>query len=158
MAAAATSNPGEQEISIQNLSLEQLDSLKTQLEGELRQFTTSYAGLKEAQARFTGSNLSLDAITPENEGKSVFVPLTPSMYVPAKLSDTNHVLVDIGTGYYVEKEVKDAKSFLDRKIAFLQTNTDSLQELMDTKRSNLEMVIGMMQQKLKALEQQGGRK
>jgi len=25
------------------------------------------------------------------------------MYVPGKLNDVNHVLVDVGTGYFVEK-------------------------------------------------------
>jgi hypothetical protein len=34
---------------------------------------------------------------------SVLVPLTSSLYVPGKLSDTEHVLVDVGTGYYVKK-------------------------------------------------------
>jgi hypothetical protein len=34
---------------------------------------------------------------------SVLVPLTNSLYVPGKLLDTEHVLVDVGTGYYVKK-------------------------------------------------------
>ncbi len=32
----------------------------------------------------------------------MLVPLTQSLYVPGELADTNHVLVDIGTGYFVE--------------------------------------------------------
>jgi prefoldin alpha subunit len=30
------------------------------------------------------------------------VPLTESLYVPAKLADTRSVLVDVGTGYFVQ--------------------------------------------------------
>lgn len=30
------------------------------------------------------------------------IPLTESLYVPAKLADTERVLVDVGTGYYVQ--------------------------------------------------------
>lgn len=31
------------------------------------------------------------------------MPLTNSLYVPGKLSDPEHVIVDVGTGYYVQK-------------------------------------------------------
>lgn len=31
------------------------------------------------------------------------MPLTTSLYVPGKLASTHTVLVDIGTGFYVEK-------------------------------------------------------
>lgn len=36
-------------------------------------------------------------------GKQVLVPLTSSLYVPGKLSDVEHVVVDVGTGYYIKK-------------------------------------------------------
>ena len=36
-------------------------------------------------------------------GTPILVPLTPSLYVPGKLASTDVVLVDIGTGFYVEK-------------------------------------------------------
>lgn len=36
-------------------------------------------------------------------GTPILVPLTPSLYVPGKLASTDAVLVDIGTGFYVEK-------------------------------------------------------
>ena len=31
------------------------------------------------------------------------VPLTNSLYVPGKLCDPDHVIVDVGTGYFVRK-------------------------------------------------------
>jgi len=31
------------------------------------------------------------------------VPLTSSLYVPGRLIDVENVLVDVGTGYYVQK-------------------------------------------------------
>jgi prefoldin alpha subunit len=33
----------------------------------------------------------------------VLVPLTNSLYVKGRLADPDHVLVDVGTGFYVEK-------------------------------------------------------
>ena len=35
--------------------------------------------------------------------KTVLVPLTGSLYVPGKLCDVENVIVDVGTGYYVQK-------------------------------------------------------
>ena len=31
------------------------------------------------------------------------MPLTSSLYVPGTLADTENVIVDVGTGFYVEK-------------------------------------------------------
>ena len=36
-------------------------------------------------------------------GKDILVPLTTSLYVPGKLASTDTVLVDVGTGFYIEK-------------------------------------------------------
>jgi hypothetical protein len=39
----------------------------------------------------------------KTENKPILVPLTNSLYVSGTLSNASHVLVDIGTGFYVEK-------------------------------------------------------
>lgn len=36
-------------------------------------------------------------------GKQILVPLTSSLYVPGTIADTENVIVDVGTGFYVEK-------------------------------------------------------
>ena len=35
--------------------------------------------------------------------KPILVPLTTSLYVPGTLADNENVIVDVGTGFYVEK-------------------------------------------------------
>jgi prefoldin alpha subunit len=37
------------------------------------------------------------------------------MYVPRKLHDVKHVLINVGTGYYMEKTADDAKDFFKRR-------------------------------------------
>lgn len=44
------------------------------------------------------------------------MPLTQSMYVPGRIADSGKVLIDIGTGYYVEKSLPKAKEYLDRRV------------------------------------------
>lgn len=36
-------------------------------------------------------------------GRTILVPLTSSLYVPGTLADPDNVIVDVGTGFYVEK-------------------------------------------------------
>jgi len=59
--------------------------------------------LKQAQNRFADCIESCKAIDTSNKDKTILVPLTSSLYVPGKLADVEKVVVDIGTGYYVEK-------------------------------------------------------
>lgn len=41
-------------------------------------------------------------------GKKMLVPLTASLYASGTLANTNTVLVDVGTGYYIEvREISD---------------------------------------------------
>ena len=47
------------------------------------------------------------------------MPLTDSLYVPGRLVDTNNVLVDVGTGYFVGKTTGQAQTFLDKKVRAL---------------------------------------
>jgi prefoldin alpha subunit len=58
--------------------------------------------------------------------KTLLVPLTSSLYVPGKLTDHEHVLVDVGTGFFVEKDIPGATDFYERKVKDLQ---DSLKDL-----------------------------
>lgn len=44
-------------------------------------------------------------------GKQILVPLTTSLYVPGTIADTSTVIVDVGTGFYVEK-VRPRSSYL----------------------------------------------
>lgn len=49
-----------------------------------------------------GGNL-LTISSPWADKKEILVPLTNSLYVKGNLSSPDKVLVDIGTGFYVEK-------------------------------------------------------
>ncbi len=42
-------------------------------------------------------------------GKAILVPLTTSLYVAGALADTDRVIVDVGTGFYVEKVRLDSR-------------------------------------------------
>ncbi|XP_041320212.1 prefoldin subunit 5, partial [Pyrgilauda ruficollis] len=70
---------------------------------EVEFLSSSLAQLKVVQTKFVEAKECLNVLHKGNEGKDLLVPLTSSMYVPGKLQDVRTVLVDVGTGYYVEK-------------------------------------------------------
>ncbi|KAM7320288.1 hypothetical protein ACRRTK_020731 [Alexandromys fortis] len=76
------------------------------------------AQLKVVQTKYVEANNCLNVLNKSNKGKELLIPLMISMCVPGKLRDIEHVLLDVGIGYYV-KTAEDAKDFFKRKIDFL---------------------------------------
>jgi len=148
--------PGPNQISLDQLSVEQLTQVKQQLDEELNHLTTGFQSLKTAQAKFQASMDALDAIKPVNKDKKILIPLTSSLYVPGKLSDTENVIVDVGTGYYVEKSTKSAKTLYNGKILSLKSSLATLQSQLERKTENANVVLEMLRIKMSAAERGEG--
>ncbi|KAM3621708.1 uncharacterized protein V6R79_014796 [Siganus canaliculatus] len=140
-------------VNLTDLSLPQLEGLKTQLDQEIEFLTSSIGQLKVAQTKFVEAKDSLNVLNKNNEGKELLVPLTSSMYVPGSLNDVGTVLVDVGTGYYVEKKVEDAKAFFKRKIEFLTKQIEKIQPTLQEKHAMKQAVIEVMNVKIQQLQQ-----
>jgi hypothetical protein len=75
----------------------------------LEHLTTSHAKLRAAQAKFRDCVNSINygvtgSAKKGTDGRDeILVPLTSSLYVKGRLTDREKVLVDVGTGFYVEK-------------------------------------------------------
>ncbi|XP_060776290.1 prefoldin subunit 5 isoform X2 [Neoarius graeffei] len=93
-------------VNVSELSLPQLEGLKSQLDQETEFLSSSIAQLKVVQTKYVEAKDSLNVLKKSNEGKELLVPLTSSMYVPGTLNDVEHVLINVGTGYFVEKNVE----------------------------------------------------
>ncbi|XP_072420859.1 prefoldin subunit 5 [Chiloscyllium punctatum] len=70
------------------------------------------------------------------------------MYVPGKLDDVQHVLVDVGTGYYVEKDVSEARDFFTRKVEFLTKQIEKVQPALQEKYTMKQAVTEMLNQRI----------
>lgn len=66
-------------------------------------FQESLQTLKIAKSKFAGSKDALEQISGDWQDKQILVPLTGSMYVPGIVKSVDNFIIDIGTGYYVEK-------------------------------------------------------
>lgn len=148
MAGVSTSeSPYVQRIALDRLNLQQLTVLKQQFDQELSVLQDSWQTLKIAQTRFQESGSCLDKITPKAEGNEILVPLTGSMYVPGRLADTKHVLVDVGTGYYAQKNVDDAKDYFNRRVAYVTEQMEKIQQLDKEKSKIRDETVNLIEMK-----------
>lgn len=148
MATTESNKQDIQQIDLSKLNLQQLTQLKQQLDQELSVFQESLHTLKMAQGKFQESKESLEKITPQSKGKSIMVPLTGSMYVPGVLADADKVIVDVGTGYYIQKDLEGAKDYFKRKVSFLTEQMEKIQAVGLEKNKVREVVIDIMEMKI----------
>ncbi|KAF2486792.1 Prefoldin [Neohortaea acidophila] len=152
----ATAQQQGQQIDLATLSAQQLSQVKKQLDDEVQHLSSSYQNLKNAQQKFRQCIKNVqDGVAESTKDKPILVPLTSSLYVPGKLADTEHVIVDVGTGFYVEKTTKDAETFYNAKVEELGKNIKDLETIVNGKANNLRMVEEVLRQKMIAEQQPG---
>ncbi|EFX01256.1 prefoldin subunit [Grosmannia clavigera kw1407] len=141
---------GRQEsINLDSLSPQQLSAVKKQLDDEVEHLTSSFSQLAAAQGKFRECLRCVQG-KPREAGKKVLVPLTNSLYVSGTLSDPNRVIVDVGTGFYIEKDIKSAAQFYEDKITELTGNIQELEIIVQGKTNNLRVVEEVLRQKVLA--------
>ncbi|TFK98341.1 Prefoldin alpha subunit, partial [Pterulicium gracile] len=138
----------QQQVNITDLSVAQLAQVKKQLEDELTHLTNSFAQLKAAQTKFNGCIDNITEVKPESKGKTILVPLTASLYVPGKLTNPEHVIVDVGTGYYIQKTRPQALKYYRGKVDYLKKSIEGLQETIQKKQDNVQYIVSVLQNKI----------
>ncbi|KAF4947220.1 hypothetical protein FGADI_10528 [Fusarium gaditjirri] len=143
-------------INLDTLEPQQLAQVKKQLDEELEHLTTSFAQLHAAQNKFKDCLRCVKSRSTAPEGsKSVLVPLTNSLYVRGELSDADTVLVDVGTGFLVEKKLKSAETFYESKVEELGNNLKDLEVIVQRKQTNARTIEEVLRQKIMAGQGQG---
>ena len=132
---------------IDSLSPQQLQAVRDQLQDEIQRLTTSFTQLRQAGSKYRASRQALDGLGQERE---LLVPLTSALYVPGRLVPDGKVLVEIGTGYFVEREVQQAQRFCERKVLMLRENMDKVAALINQRKQSLDLVHITLQRKATA--------
>eukprot|EP00762_Andalucia_godoyi_P000087 ANDGO_02350.mRNA.1 putative prefoldin subunit 5 len=143
-------------LSIQQLAslpLEYLSQMKTQVQQDIEVLSSSMQQLRMAREKFLESLGTVEGMRSLEAGHETLVPLTESLYVPGKLVNPQQVLVEIGTNFMVPKDLKGAEEFLGRKLALLKDNVEKIGRAIAVKRKDLELVVTVLQAKVKAQQQ-----
>lgn len=134
-------NKGLPPVDLNSLPIQQLAQVKKQLDDEVQHLTSSYQQLRTAQQKFRDCIVSIKSgVANSSADKPLLVPLTSSLYVPGTLASTETVLVDIGTGFFVEKTTDQARLFYEGKVEELGRNVKDLEQIVNGKAQNLRVV------------------
>ena len=151
-AAAAAAAASDQQPA--GLSMAQIEQVRTQLQSDIEMLQSSIQRLQYAQEGFGESMSAVSRLPKENQDSSLLVPLSSSMYVPGRLSDPDHILVDIGTGFFVEMRPKKAQDYFKRKHEYIQVEIDKIQKVLYDKLLTRQQVNGIIQMHLQQQQQQ----
>jgi prefoldin subunit 5 len=92
----------QQRLDITQLSLEELQNLQEQVANEVNTFAQNIVALQQTATRFATAGHSVEYLSEQRAGQPVLLPLTESLYVAGVLESVETVLLEIGTGYFVE--------------------------------------------------------
>lgn len=109
--------------------------------------SASLAQLSNAVQRLTASKENAAQVGKMVSGKDIMVPLTGSIYVPGKLGSTEKVLIDIGTGFFIEKTPAAAEKHFSKRASLLKEEQDKATQAHTQKRQQLEAVSAVLQRK-----------
>ena len=70
------------------------------------------------------------------------------------MTNIDSVIVDVGTGYYAEKSIDQAKSYYKGKIDYLVSNMTKLQSTLGEKQNQYGMVVDVLKMKMQSIEEQ----
>lgn len=141
-----------QQVPIQNLSVQQLNMFKQQLEGEIQELTENCSGMKGAAIRFGHSKEALEMLKPENEGREIMVPLSISVYIDGKIAQPTRAMVDVGTGYFIEQSTEGAKKVCNEKVKMLEGTLEKIVKVTSEKKKMLEEISMTMQRKVMQMQ------
>lgn len=146
---SATATP--QQIDISNLPIEQLVLLKSQFEQELEQLTAMHEGLTSAIQQFRQTQAAV-LETPTTAGQAMLVPLTGSLYAPGTTVDANCMLVDVGTGYFVDKTRAETEEYISRRLSEMMTSESQAQRELTMKRQSLKSITDLFEHKIRTMQ------
>lgn len=127
----------QKELSLQDLSHGQLVNLKNQLEQEITLFKQSFSQLRLAQQKFTQCLDCVDKLeSKSSEGEESLIPVTNSLFLKGTLLNSQNVMIDIGTGYWMEKSFGEAASYYKTKVTFLVDQLKKVSEMLNEKIGN----------------------
>ena len=121
-------------VDLTTLNPEQLQAVKQQFDQELNHFTQSLQALIVAKNKFSECVNDVTTISSEeNKSQKLLIPASASLYIPGQIKDNQMFMVDIGTGYYVEKNAEEAVAFYKKKIEKLDRESVQIQNIIKEK-------------------------
>lgn len=147
-------------VSLSSLDPQQLMGFKQSTNQELAHLQSSHDALVMAQNKYKDCIDSVKMIEQNKESvadKDMFIPLTSSLYVRGRNS-VDKFKIDVGTGYFVEKDQAEAIAFFNKRIDKLSGDAIKLKQLITEKVSLLQAIDNTIREKIIAANASGAAK
>lgn len=143
------------EIPLDQLPPQSLVNLKKQVEEEIVLLAQSLEQFKTAYARFEDSKNVLEQFAQKDSlNQETLIPLTSSLYVSGTIENNTTVLVDYGTGYFVERNIEQGKMYCSRKGQLIKDNMEKISQNVTQKKKIIDNITLILQKKMAAIQQQ----
>ena len=127
------------EVSLDKLSIDQLNYVGKQIEQEISNYSSYYSSLRIAYNKFLDNKEYINDLKTYQD-KEILVPMTSSLYIPGKCVDVKRVTIEIGANFFIETTIDKAEKFCDRKLESIKKNMDNIDELIKNKNEQLNAV------------------
>lgn len=150
-------------MSLGNLPPQQLQYMQEQLTNDVRNLGAAYDALNGVRARFMDNHNAVDQfgrVGKEKEEKAaassedadMLVCMTSSLLLRGSLVPSETVLIDVGTGYFIERSVESAKEYFTLRAAKMKEAMDDTEKTLKKKQEELEQVSYVLRVRMAELE------
>eukprot|EP00835_Amoeboradix_gromovi_P004398 NODE_339_length_10647_cov_0.388320.p7 type:complete len:133 gc:universal NODE_339_length_10647_cov_0.388320:9897-9499(-) len=126
---------------LNTLPVQQLIQVRQTLERDVQTLQMSAQQLQQLLNTF---NENIGIL--KSEMNSAMIPLTNSIHVQGKIG--KKVMVDIGTGYFIQCSRDYAQEIYKRRISFVQDNAKPLMKDLEDKQKNLLVLTQVIQSRI----------
>ncbi|CAD8208361.1 unnamed protein product [Paramecium octaurelia] len=140
-------------IPLDKLTPQQLLQIKKQIEEEVQQLSQSSSQFRIAIAKYDESKVILKRLDQTPKDTDLLVPITASLLVPGRLISPQSVMIDYGTGYFVERNTEQGQHFCDRKLQLLKESQDKLSNIINQKKQFMDKLNIELQKRVLQVQQ-----
>lgn len=153
MAPKQEKAPVPDQVQLETLPPQQLMELREGINNDIQRMGEGIQTLSRATGTFANTKRAVEELGASAEGQAIMLPLTSSLYVPGEIADVTSVMVDIGTGYYVEMSVSAAKDYCERRMKTLQDDVQGITTNLRERQNMLMHVQSILAEKMQLQRQ-----
>ncbi|KAL6927086.1 hypothetical protein ACO0SA_003376 [Hanseniaspora valbyensis] len=143
-------------LNLAQLPVEQIANFKKQLQEETERLSVSMETLLALIEKFNNCIDSIKEVSSptllEDSNQEMLIPVTNSLYITGKKNtlkkNNDKFILDIGTGYYIEKNGKEAIDYYERKINNLKMNYTKISDIIKERSNTIKVLDEELARKL----------
>ena len=144
-----------QQLNLENYNVQELAQIKKKVDDDIKTILDSYNGFKFLHKKFEEAKVLIKNVSEQkNENSQILIPLSNSLFIPGKIVDTDKFIVDIGTGYYAERNSSKAIEHCDHTLEVIKTNGEKMVKEINTKQEIRDKITIEMQKRMSNKTQQ----